>query len=381
MLSAPLIGGLHMKIEIQDIFQLHGDEYLKHHKLSLEQLKAFNAIRNCRTAAMGSHSDVCDECGFEKISYNSCRNRHCPKCGTLAKEEWLDKQSENLLNCGYFHVVFTVPAELNPVFYQNQREMYGLLFKAASETLLELCADKKYLGAKVGITAVLHTWGQNLSFHPHLHCVVTGGGLTDIDKWVEARKKFLIPLRILAKKFRGKFLALMRKLDLKFYGNSASLNNPNDFTAFVKKLYGKNWITYCKPPFGSAQKVLDYLGRYTHRVAISNNRIVSCGNGAVTFKYRDYADGKKEKLMTLSANEFIRRFLLHILPSGFRKIRHFGIVAARNKHKRIELCRKLSNTTFKPRHETVEQRLVRTIGSDYNLCPCCKHGHLTRASL
>jgi predicted Zn-ribbon and HTH transcriptional regulator len=369
-----------MKLEVQDIFRQFGADFLERHKLSREQYRAFMAISNCRTAALGAHSDACDECGYEKISYNSCRNRHCPKCGTLAKEEWLDRQSESLLNCGYFHVVFTVPSELNPVFYQNQRTMYGLLFKAASETLLELCSDDKFLGAKIGVTAVLHTWGQNLSYHPHLHCVVTGGGLTKLGKWVSSRKKFLVPLRVLAKKFRGKFLALMRKAELEFFNDSAHLNNPADWSALVKQLYKTNWITYCKPPFGSPQNVLDYLGRYTHRVAISNNRLVSMENGAVTFKYRDYYDDDKQKLTTLSADEFIRRFLMHILPSGFRKIRHFGILAARDKSKRIKLCKKLTDTKFTARRESPEQRLERIFGKDFNRCPRCKRGRLSRAS-
>jgi hypothetical protein len=369
-----------MKVEIQDIFQRYGADYLSNHKLSKAQYKALVAISECRTAKMGAHTDACDECGYEKISYNSCRNRHCPKCGTLAKEEWLDRQSESLLDCGYFHVVFTVPSELNPAFFQNQRELYNILFKAASETLLELCADDKYLGAKAGITAVLHTWGQNLSYHPHLHCVVTGGGLTDLNKWKYSRKKFLLPLRVLAKKFRGKFMHYFREANLTFYNDSAHLNNPTDFAALIAKLYKTNWIVYCKPPFGSPQKVLDYLGRYTHRVAISNNRIVSCENEKVTFKYRDYADGNKKKMLTLSAEEFIRRFLMHILPGGFRKIRHFGLLSARDKSKRIKVCKRLTRTRFIVRKETQEQRLERIFGKDFNLCPHCKYGHLQRGS-
>jgi hypothetical protein len=369
-----------MKIEVQDIFQQYGADFFSRYKPSQEQLKVFRAILQCRTAELGCHSDVCDVCGFEKISYNSCRNRHCPKCGTFEKEEWLDRQSESLLDCGYFHVVFTLPSELNSIVYQNQRIIYGLLFKAASETLLELCADKKYLGAKIGLTAVLHTWGQNLSYHPHLHCVVTGGGLTEINKWRYSCKKFLIPLRVLSKKFRSKFMALLRKTELQFFGRTAYLADPTNWFEFVKKLYKINWITYCKPPFGNAQKVLDYLGRYTHRVAISNNRIISCSDGKVAFKYRDCADGSKQKIMTLAATEFIRRFLIHVLPSGFRKIRHFGLLAPCGKFRRIRLCRRLTHTNFVPRHETAEQRLERIFGADFNLCPCCKIGHLTRAS-
>ena len=369
-----------MGIELQDIFQRYGNQYRADHTLSLEQLKAFFAISNCRTAALGGHTETCDECGAERISYNSCRNRHCPKCGTLAKEEWLDRQSENLLNCGYFHVVLTVPSELYPVFYQNQRVAYNLLFKATSETLLELCANKKYLGAKPGITAVLHTWGQNLSYHPHLHCVVTGGGLTPCNQWNDSNNNFFIPVKVLAKKFRGKLLSFLRKAELNFYGKSLNLNNPSDFNALVNKLYLTNWIVYCKKPFGNAQKVLDYLGRYTHRVAISNNRIINCYDGMVTFSYRDYSDDNKQKVMTLSADEFIRRFLMHVLPPGFRKIRHFGLFASRDKGKRVKLCKKLTNTKFIARHETPQQRLERIFGKDYNLCPHCKRGHFQRGS-
>jgi hypothetical protein len=367
-----------MGIEVQHILQKHGDEFVRDHKISIAQQKAFKAISSCRTSTLGAHIDKCDECGHEKISYNSCRNRHCPKCQTFEKEAWLDRQSANLLDCGYFHVVFTVPAQLNPVFYQNQRAMYGLLFRATSQTLLELCADDKYLGATPGITAVLHTWGQNLCYHPHLHCVVTGGGLTKIGRWNESRKKFLVPVKVLAKKFRGKFLSLLQREKLEFFGEHRNLNSPPEFNAMLQKLYATSWIVYCKPPFGSAQKVLGYLGRYTHRVAISNNRILSCEDGKVTFRYRDYADSNKRKVMTLHADEFIRRFLMHVLPTGFRKIRHFGLFASRDKQQRIKLCKRLTGTKFAVRCETPQQRLERILGKDFNLCPCCKTGHLAR---
>lgn len=354
--------------------------FLRDHKVSNAQRKTFNAITLCRTATLGAHADVCDECGHEKISYNSCRNRHCPKCQSLEKEAWLDRQSANLLDCGYFHVVFTVPAQLNLVFYQNQRAMYGLLFRAATETLMDLCADEKYLGATPGVTAVLHTWGQNLCYHPHLHCVVTGGGLTKLGHWRCSRKKFLLPIKVLTKKFRGKFLALLQCLKLNFFGEHRYLASPAAFNELLQKLYAADWVAYCKPPFGSAQQVIGYLGRYTHRVAISNNRIVSCENGKVSFRYRDYADGNKNKVMTLRADEFIRRFLLHVLPRGFRKIRHFGLFASRDKTQRIKLCKRLTGTKLAVRRETSTERLERIFGKDYNLCPCCKSGHFGRAS-
>jgi predicted Zn-ribbon and HTH transcriptional regulator len=370
-------------IELQDILNAHMDEFLKNHRISSQQLKAVRAIRACRTSALGSHTDKCDECGYEKISYNSCRNRHCPKCQTFAKEEWLEKQKQNLLDIQYFHAVFTVPDELNIVFLQNQSIMYSLIFKAASETILELCRDKKYLGAVPGITAVLHTWGQTLNYHPHLHCVVTGGGLTETKKWKNSANKFFLPIKVLSRKFRGKFLFYLQRETLVFHGTAQHLNNPKDFSDFIKKLYRKDWVVYCKPPFGNAQKVIDYLGRYTHRVAISNNRIVSLENGMVSFHWRDYSDSNKTKLMTLSANEFIRRFLRHVLPDGFRKIRHFGIFASRGKTERIKLCKRLTNTPSRDsdnHKETVTEKLARILGADFNLCPVCKCGHLSRAS-
>lgn len=367
-------------IEVQDIFRKYAGEYGERHHLSYAQTKAVRAIVNCRTSALGAHIDRCDQCGFEQISYNSCRNRHCPKCQTFAKEDWLERQKQNLLDRPFFHVVFTVPSDLNPIFYQNQQQMYALLFKAASETLLELCADQKYLGAKPGITAVLHTWGQNLSYHPHLHCVVTGGGLSDLNAWKDSRKKFFIPIKVLSRKFRGKFLCYLQKENLQFFGDATHLGIPSGFGALLAGLYKTDWVLYCKPPFGGPQKVMDYLGRYTHRVAISNNRLLDGSNGVISFKWRDYSDGSKQKIMTVSADEFIRRFLLHILPQGFRKIRHFGIFASRNKTKRLALCRKLTDTRFTFKPETPAERLSRILGPDWNLCPKCKSGRFSRAS-
>lgn len=351
-------------IEIQDIINQHGTEFLASHRLSPVQRKAFWAIQNCRTSALGAHVDTCDECGFEKISYNSCRNRHCPKCQTVTREQWVEKQNQYLLNTGYFHVVFTLPEELHSVMLQNQELAYKLFFKAVSETLLELCADKKFLGAKPGITMVLHTWGQNLMFHPHIHCIVTGGGLTSDGKWRASRKKFFLPVKVLSRKFRGKFLSFLKQTEL-----PAS-----------PSLHQKEWVVYCKPPFKNASKVIEYLGRYTHRVAISNNRILALKDGKVTFSWRDYRDGKK-KAMTLTAAEFIRRFMLHILPPGFRKIRHYGILAARDKSGRISLCKKLTHTTFTVKsHSSIFEMLREVLGTDFDLCPCCGVGHLSRAS-
>ena len=368
-------------IELQDIFEQYGGAYCETHSVSLVQAAAMNAILTCRTAAQGAHVDRCDECGFEQVSYNSCRNRHCPKCQTLAKEKWIDQQKQNLVDRQFFHVVFTVPASLRLVFLQNQEKLYSLLFKAVSETLLELCADKKFLGAKPGITSILHTWGQNLSYHPHLHCIVSGGGLTDLGTWKDSRKKFFLPVKILSRKFRGKFLYFLSRENLQFYGNLSHLNDADQFGAFIKDLYNTGWVVYCKPPFGNAQKVIDYLGRYTHRVAISNNRLIDMDDGFVTFRWRDYSDNNNQKTMRIAAEEFIRRFLTHVLPKGFRKIRHFGLFASRDKKKRLDLCRLLTGTRLII--ETVEstlERLVRIFGENFNLCPYCKSGHLSRAS-
>lgn len=312
--------------EVQDIFRLYGEAYRETHKLPLPVLKATSAIECCRTAQLGGHTDICDECGYTKISYNSCRNRHCPKCQNLAKERWIDNQKSDLLDVGYFHVVFTIPDALNTLVFQNQKELYSLLFRAVAETLQELSADKKYLGATVGFTSILHTWGQNLMYHPHLHCIVPGGGLNSIGKWVSSPKKFFLPVKALSRKFRGKFLFYLKQAKLDFFGEQSYLSTPDNFNAFLSLLYKKEWYVYCKPPFKDAACVVEYLGRYTHRVAISNSRILNIENGNVCFKWRDYKDNNKWKVMTVSAAEFIRRFLIHILPARFMKIRHYGLL-------------------------------------------------------
>jgi hypothetical protein len=367
------------KLEIQDVFRRCAADYLERFKPSYDQHKALRAIMNCRSAELGAHLQICDECGYEKPSYNSCCNRSCAKCQAFAKEEWIARQCENLLNCDYFHVVFTLPSELNAVVYQNQRVVYNLLFQAASQTLLELCADEKFLGAKPAITAVLHTWGQNLHFHPHLHCVVSGGGLTEIGAWRNSGKSFFLPVKVLSAKFKGKFLAMLGQAKLKFFGNATYLEDPISFGELLFGLRQKDWVVYCKPPFGSAHHVVNYLGRYTHRIAISNNRLLNCDDGKVSFKYRDYAAANAEKVMTLSAVEFIRRFLMHVLPKGFRKIRSCGLLAPHGKKDRIVRCKRLTNTLFSFLHETFEARCARVFGKDWNLCPCCKEGRLARA--
>ena len=340
--------------ELQDILNQYGKQYKQNHSLPIYVSKTLNAIEKCRTAELGAHEDVCDYCGHKKISYNSCRNRHCPKCLTSAKEKWIYNQKFDVLNVQYFHVVFTIPDELNKVVYYNQTKMYNVLFKAVSETLQQLGNDKKYLGAQIGFTSILHTWGQNLKDHPHIHCIVPAGGLDSLGKWRNSKKKFFIPVKVLSKVFRGKFIYYMKQ----------------------------DWVVYCKPPFKNANSVIEYLGRYTHRVAISNNRILNIDNGKVTFKWRDYRDNNKMKTMVLDADEFIRRFILHILPPRYMKIRHFGLLGNRNKTKKLTLCKSLTNTKVLTKENISPLEILKKkSGIDFNLCPICRIGHLIRPNL
>jgi hypothetical protein len=273
--------------EVQDIFKQYGEAFRQKNKLPPHILKTMRAIVNCRTSALGGHVDVCDDCGHTRISYNSCRNRHCPKCQTLAKERWIDLQKSNLLNVGYFHVVFTIPDTLNQMAFQNQKEVYGILFKAAAETLTELACDKKYLGASIGFTSILHTWGQNLMHHPHTHSIVPGGGLTPLGKWVSSRKKFFVPVKVLSRKFRGKFLFYLRQAHkngkLNLFSSQSYLLNKDKFHSFLTELYNKEWVVYCKPSFKTAASVVEYLGRYTHKIAISNVSVKPFGRDEIIF--------------------------------------------------------------------------------------------------
>ena len=370
-------------IEVQDIFNKYGDAYRSNHKLSRVQYKAMYAVENCRTSTLGGHIDICDECGHNQISYNSCRNRHCPKCQTLAKERWVDNQKNNLLNIGYFHVVLTIPSELNSLVFQNQKVMYNILFKSVSETLTELASDKKYFGAKIGFTSILHTWGQNLMHHPHIHCIVPGGGLNSIGKWINSRKKFFLPVKVLSRKFRGKFLYYFKQAQskLEFYGDQKDFENDYTFKNLLNTLYYKEWIVYCKAPFKSASCVVEYLGRYTHRVAISNNRILEMKDANVSFKWRDYKNNNKLKVMTVSADEFIRRFLIHILPQRFMKIRHYGLLGNRNKNTKLKICKQLTKTPILLKEKTSILELLNTIiGRDITLCPKCKSNKFNRYS-
>lgn len=346
------------------------------------------AVEVCRTAVLGGHKDSCDSCGHIEISYNSCRNRHCPKCQTLQKEKWIEARSDDLLPIQYFHVVFTIPSELNPVVIMNQKVMYDILVRSVSETLTELSGNPKHLGARIGFMSVLHTWGQNLMDHPHIHCVVTGGGLSlNGDRWVSCRKRFFIPVRVMSALFRGKLLAYLKDAfesdELILPGGISHLNDPHAFENYRKQFYHKKWVVYCKPPFDGAKGVLQYLGRYTHRIAISNNRIISTDGGNVSFRWRDYSDGDKQKTMTLKVDEFIRRYLLHVLPDRYVRIRHFGLLANRIRKDTIFLCRKLLGTPAviqpdKEKKETWQEQLLRICGIDVTVCPVCQKGRMSR---
>ncbi len=332
------------EFSIQDIFRKYGSTYIKKHRLSKEQWKVYNAIIHCKTASLGVHEIICDECGKTHIGLNSCRNRHCPNCQSYAREKWIEKESSYILNCSYFHIVTTIPSELNEIVLYNNKICYDILFKATSESILTLANDPKWLGAKLGITSILHTWGQTLEFHPHIHSIVTGGGITDTNKWVESKKEYLFKVQILSSLFRGKFLAMLKMADLIFPKNKEYLKDKTNFNKYLEPLYQKTWITYIEPPKGSPENVIEYIGRYAFRVAISNNRIKNISNGNVTFEYKDYKDESKIKIMTISAEEFIRRFLLHVLPTKFTKIRHYGLLSNRNKKTIISLCRILIGT-------------------------------------
>jgi hypothetical protein len=369
------------RLEVADVFRTYEKEFFARwgHVVGPHQRKAFAAIRDCRTAALGGHVEYveqCDTCGHRVISYNSCRNRHCPKCQAMARARWLADREAELLPVPYFHVVFTLPQKIGELALQNAREVYRILFRAASETLLSIAADPKRLGADIGFLAVLHTWGQNLHLHPHLHCVVPGGGISsDGTRWIGCRKpSFLLPVQVLGSRFRNLFLRYLKEAfeegRLRFHGEMAALGKPAAFAALCCKAKKIKWVVHAKPPFGGPEQVLKYLARYTHRVAISNRRLLSMEDGRVSFEYKDYADGDKKKVMTLEASEFIRRFLLHILPAGFVRIRQFGFLANRARGKKLALCRALLGAIPPVQASaTVQQPVDRR-------CPVCNIGRM-----
>lgn len=370
-------------LTLGEILRLHGEAYRNSHSLSRPQLRAMRAIEICRTATLGGHVYECEKCGKEKICYNSCRNRHCPQCQGLDRQRWLEERSAELLPVPYFHVVFTLPEDLNALALINPRLIYTLLFDSASQTLLEIAADPKHLGARIGVLAVLHTWGQTLQLHPHLHCIVPGGGLSpDRQRWIGSRPRFFLPVSVLSRLFRGKFLAGLKAAhktdELKL---PESLEKPGAFKALLDELYAKSWVVYSKPPFGSPENVLGYLSRYTHRVAISNSRLVRLADGQVAFTYKDYSDGDKVKEMTLPVEEFLRRFLLHVLPERFVRIRYYGLLSTRTREEDLALCRQLLAVAKESVGEGVtaeswRELLDRLMGKDSTLCPHCEQGHL-----
>tara|TARA_R110001606_G_C15367859_1_gene649209 strand:- start:296 stop:1492 length:1197 start_codon:yes stop_codon:yes gene_type:complete len=338
------------KLEVADIFRAHGGAYRREQTghLNLPQLKVMSAIENCRTAALGGHVAACTKCDHQHIAYNSCRNRHCPKCQGAAAQDWMQARMEDLLPVQYFHVVFTLPSQIADIAYQNKAAVYGLLFKASSETLRIIAADPKHLGAKIGMTSVLHTWGSAMTHHPHVHVVVPGGGLSsDGQRWVACRKGFLVSVKVLSRLFRRLFLEGVAKLHkegkLAFFGSLSKLADPDAFASHLAPLRKINWVVYAKQPFGGPEAVLAYLSRYTHRIAISNHRLVSADADAVAFRWKDYRikSGDRMKVMRLSTSEFIRRFLIHVLPSGFHRIRHTGFLANGIRRDRIEKIRRL----------------------------------------
>ena len=337
-------------LEIADVFRRYGAAFQTQYGRMLTPLHllVLKALALCRTAQLGGHRLQCDHCGHTKQAYNSCHNRHCPKCQAGLRAQWFDKREQELLPVDYFHVVFTLPAELGPLVLQNKALMYNLLFRATAETLLEIAANWRGLQAKIGFFAILHTWGQKLDLHPHLHCVVPGGGLSlDETRWVRCQPGFFLPVKMLSRFFRGRFLALLkaahRRGELTLKGRLESLASPRDFNIWLTPLYQKEWVVYAKPPWNGPQQVLKYLARYTHRVAIANQRLLSMDNGQVTFQYKDYRNQHRQRTLTLPATEFIRRFMMHVVPRGFMRIRYYGFLANTHRDKQLDKIRKLLN--------------------------------------
>jgi hypothetical protein len=368
------------RLEVADVFRTHQDDFLQlwGRMLSDQQRKVLRDIGLCRTAALGTHLERCDRCSYETVAYDSCRNRHCPKCQSSARDRWLMKQAASLLPVPYAHVVFTAPEQLAPLALRNQRLLYNLLFRAASETLLEIAAEPRHLGARIGVLAVLHTWSQNLSHHPHLHCLVPAGGLApDNSRWLATRHGFFLPVRVLSRMFRGKLLAFLKhayqRNQLCFAGQLAELSTPRAFHSLLAALRRREWVVYAKPPFGGPEHVLKYLARYTHRVAISNGRLLGMENGQVRFRWRDSRHNNRSSIMKLEAAEFMRRFLLHVLPAGFMKIRYFGLLANRNRRQALALCRLHLRATA----ADIDTLLTEQQRSALNRsCPQCKSGTL-----
>lgn len=367
-----------------DVFREHGGTYLAENGVSVQQKRVMRNVAACRTAALGGHMKRCEDCGHEEFFYKSCADRHCPKCQAAARAKWLEDRAADLLETRYFHVIFTLPDQLGPIALQNKRLVYGIIFRAVSETLLKIARDPKHLGADIGFLAVLHTWGQRIDHHPHIHCVVPGGGLSpDGESWISSRKNFFLPVKVLSRVFRGKFLDYLRRAytggELVLEGKLSQLRDPVAWEAKLRSVTRKDWVVYSKPPFGSAKLVLKYLARYTHRVAISNQRLISTEDGKVTFRWKDYAHGNQEREMTVTAHEFIRRFLLHVLPRGFQRIRHYGFLSNRVREQTLELLRKLLPEKKDVEPATTEPIVLLDEDSTEDpadICPACRKSRL-----
>lgn len=376
------------KLEIADIIGQYGSAYSQEYATSFGQQKVLKNLVMCRTEALGGHVKECDTCDHKEVYYNSCRDRHCPKCKAAARATWLEDRAADLLpNVQYFHVVFTIPDKFSSLALQNKRLFYGILFRAVSETLRVISRDPKHLGAEIGFLAILHTWGQTLLHHPHIHCLIPGGGIsTDGNQWIHCREGFFLPVRVLSSLFQKKLLAYIKKAYKKgewvLHGKLADLKKKKSFQKFLSPLYDMNWNVYAKPPFGDSLKVLKYLARYTHRVAISNQRLVSLKDGKVSFRWKDYRNGNANRIMTLDAVEFIRRFLMHVLPSGFMCIRHYGFLSNRVRKEKLRLCRQLLEDddaiqTSSPLEQTKSALIDLMEDARTSLCPVCKKGRLS----
>ena len=375
------------QVELADIFRLYADDYRRSHAVAYEQLKVMRHIQICRTAVLGGHVEQCEQCAFEQIAYNSCRDRHCPKCQTLTKEQWLNDRKAELLPCGYFHLVFTLPHELNPIILSNKTTTVNILFAAVNQTLQAFAKDPQWrLEGRLGFISVLHTWSQTLIDHFHLHCLIPAGALSFTkNRWIPARDNFLFKITSVALEFRKRYLKLLWNVYLKnnliFTQKTAALNSRQTFQQLINSVSKTKWIAYAKRPFAGPQQVLEYLGRYTHRVAISNNRILCIDNGRITFTYRDRQRNNEIKKITLDADEFIRRFLLHVLPKGLMKIRYFGFLSHTNKKEQIPLIRKLIDpqaTLPMKINESINEMMLRLTGIDISCCPQCKKGKMIR---
>ncbi len=371
-----------------DVFRRCGEVYRDKHGASMStgQRRVLTAVELCRTAALGGQIEQCDQCGQQRFCYRPCGNRHCPKCQSLARAEWIEDRQAELLNCEYFHVVFTVPDKIAAIAYQNKEVVYNVLFQATAETLRTIAADPKHLGAEIGFFAVLHSWGSNLMHHPHLHCVVPGGLSPDGTRWVPCRHGFFLPVRVLSRLFRRLFLERLQSAfnsgRLKFFSALEKFRDRSEFLRYLDPLSKSEWVVYAKPPFAGPEKVLDYVGRYTHRVAISNNRLLGIEDGQVSFRYKDYRDHSQHKTMSLLAEEFIRRFLLHVLPRGFHRIRYFGFLGNCHRQEKLDRCRQLLGMAIPelpsdpPAAQDYRDRFEALTGRSLRQCPFCHRGQM-----